>query len=319
VVFAGNDFFRYGATLLIMSTFSPGTFPPPQSFIVQTDIEAAAWIDKGLLPFRRESEGVLVGEIVPSGFDAYARVFHPARRYFGPSIEQSTALPWSEIAAARGKTVHPEMQIEALVDNRDGFDYAHWKAISSGGGEWFPPHECLEETEALALAGLLRPFTTTPNDVWFMLWDGYGDLGRHIDSFPSAMIHPDRSGARLPPELTGRTPALRHYLVSWSSRRAHDVVSLAYGGAQLLVAQRPRMDRRLRDRRLLHVRRCVTLVHRSGPGLAAPRSAPDRAEPSVRCVGGHDQRTAGVVRVWLRAESDIGLERPPTLVGLGRV
>jgi hypothetical protein len=114
VVFAGNDFFRYGATLLIMSTFSPGTFPPPQSFIVQTDIEAAAWIDKGLLPFRRESEGVLVGEIVPSGFDAYARVFHPARRYFGPSIEQSTALPWSEIAAARGKTVHPEMQIEAL-------------------------------------------------------------------------------------------------------------------------------------------------------------------------------------------------------------
>jgi hypothetical protein len=80
------------------------------------------------------------------------------------------------------------MQIEVLVDNRDGFDYEYWKAISIGGGEWFPPYECLEETEALALGGLLRPFTATPNDAWFMLWDGYGDLGRDIGNVPRAFI-----------------------------------------------------------------------------------------------------------------------------------
>ncbi len=195
-----------------MSTFPRGTFPPPQPFIVETDVAATSWIDEGLLPFRRQSEGVLVGEIVPSGFEAYARVFHPARRFFGSSIEQSVTLRWSEMAAARGKTVHPEMQIEALIDNANAFDYEHWKAISSGGGEWFPPQECLEETEALALAGLLRPFTTTPDDAWFMLWDGYGDLGRDTDSVPRAMIHPDRSDAPVG-ELLHGTGALRHYLV----------------------------------------------------------------------------------------------------------
>src|SRR6266496_3832346 len=94
-----------------------------------------------------------------------------------------------------GETVHPQMQIEVLVDNRDGFDYEYWKAISIGGGEWFPPYECLEETEALALGGLLRSFTTTPNDAWFMLWDGYGDLGRDIGNVPRAFIHPARSDA----------------------------------------------------------------------------------------------------------------------------
>ena len=195
-----------------MGTFPPATFPPPRPFIVETDVDATAWIDEGLLPFRGQSEGVLVGEIVPSGFEAYARLFHPARRDFGPSIEQSTPLRWSEIAAARGKTVHPEMQIERLMDNRDPFDYDHWTALSSGGGEWFPPRECLEETEALALAALLRPFTATPDQAWFMLWDGYGDLGRDIDSVPRAFIHPDRSDAPVG-ELLNGTRALRHYLV----------------------------------------------------------------------------------------------------------
>lgn len=139
-------------------------------------------------------------------------MFYPARWFFGSSIEQSTTLRWSEIAAARGKTVHPQMQIEVLVDNRDDFDYEHWKAIGSGGGEWFPPHESLEETEALALGGLLRPFTTTPNDAWFMLWDGYGDLGRDIGNVPRAFIHPDRSDAPAG-ELLHGTWALRYYLV----------------------------------------------------------------------------------------------------------
>jgi hypothetical protein len=29
-----------------MSTFPPGTFPPPQPFIVQTDVETTVWIDE---------------------------------------------------------------------------------------------------------------------------------------------------------------------------------------------------------------------------------------------------------------------------------
>jgi hypothetical protein len=113
-----------------------GTFPPPAPFEVLFDIEPTTWIDEGLQPRGLVSEGVLVGELIPSGFEAYARVFHPGRRFVGNSMEESIALRWSEIASARGKTVHPEMQIEALIDNVDDFDYDHWKAIGSGLGEW---------------------------------------------------------------------------------------------------------------------------------------------------------------------------------------
>jgi hypothetical protein len=50
---AGNGS-RYGGTLVIMGSFAPGTFPPPPPFIVETDIDATAWIDEGFLPFQRE-------------------------------------------------------------------------------------------------------------------------------------------------------------------------------------------------------------------------------------------------------------------------
>jgi hypothetical protein len=196
-----------------MDTSPPGSFPPPEPFLVETRVGETSWIDDSLQRFRQDPEQVLVGEIVPSGFQAYARVFHPARWFYGRSIEQSTPLRWSEIAAARGKTVHPEMQIEALIDDPAAL-YDSRLDIVGRGGTWSPPPEWLEETEALELLQLLLPFTSAPDDAWFMLWDGYGDLGLGIDGIPRGMIHPDRSRRTLPPESTGEEiPALRHYLV----------------------------------------------------------------------------------------------------------
>jgi hypothetical protein len=188
-----------------------GSFPPPPPFRFESNVEPTEWLD-GFLQ-SRGSIPPLVGEIVPSGFEAYARLVHPARRFFGPSAEQSVPLRWSEIAAARGKTIHPEVELQALIDTRDEFDYDHWKAISIGGGEWFPPYEWLEESEALALVALLRPYTSTLDDAWFMLWDGYGDLGRVIDDLPRGTIHRVPEPPNVPAELVGRTWAFRHYLV----------------------------------------------------------------------------------------------------------
>jgi hypothetical protein len=188
-----------------------GSFPPPPPFHVETNVEPSEWLD-ALLQSRAPFPP-LVGEIVPSGFEGYARLLHPARRFFGSSAEQSVPLRWSEIVAARDKTMHPEVELQALIDTRDEFDYDHWKAISTGGGEWFPPHEWLEETEALALVALLRPYTTTFDEAWFMLWDGYGDLGRAIDDLPRGTIHRVPEPPSVPTELVGRTWAYRHYLV----------------------------------------------------------------------------------------------------------
>jgi hypothetical protein len=88
-----------------------GRFPPPAPFVPSFDIDGTRWIDEHLQPWGRAESGVLVGELVPSGFEAYARVFHPGRRFFARGREQSVSLRWSEIAEARGKKVHPEMQI----------------------------------------------------------------------------------------------------------------------------------------------------------------------------------------------------------------
>lgn len=84
-----------------------GVFPPPAPFVVATDVDATTWIDERLQPFGRLGEGTLVGEIVPSGFEAYARVFHPARRVFGPSIEQRPRSDGRRSRPHATKTVHP--------------------------------------------------------------------------------------------------------------------------------------------------------------------------------------------------------------------
>jgi hypothetical protein len=138
-----------------------GRFPPPPPFVVVTDVEETEWIVWGLSALQHRPP--LVGHIVPSGYEAYARVLHPARRFLAPSIEASVVLRWSEIAAARGKVMHPQVGIDALIDNPDPFDYEHWKAISAGEGEWSPPYEWLEATDGLALLSLLRPYTSTDN------------------------------------------------------------------------------------------------------------------------------------------------------------
>jgi hypothetical protein len=109
--------------------------------------------------------------------------------------------------------MHPEVHLQALIDSPDPFDYDHWKAISTGDGEWAPPHEWLEETEAIALAGLLRPYAGTFDEAWFMLWDGYGDLGETIKDVPRGTIHRVPEPPSVPAELVGGTWAFRHYMI----------------------------------------------------------------------------------------------------------
>src|SRR5919201_432052 len=66
-----------------------GSFPAPPPFRVETHVEATEWLEPLLLP--HGDWPPRVGFIVPSGLDAYARLLHPGRRVFGPSIEQASA------------------------------------------------------------------------------------------------------------------------------------------------------------------------------------------------------------------------------------
>jgi hypothetical protein len=106
-----------------------------------------------------------VGSIVPTGFEAYARIFHPAT---GGAQYPGVEVRWSEVAATTGRVVHPEMQFHAIATPVPG--------QSSEPSPWTyePRLGLLSERQAGALVELLPTHTTTPDACWFCLWAGYG-------------------------------------------------------------------------------------------------------------------------------------------------
>jgi hypothetical protein len=128
---------------------------------LEADVSAGEWIGARLLPIDW-APGVRAGSIVPTGFDSYARIFHPARRRDGSPVR------WSEIAAERGTIAHPEMQ------------YTHVMGVhrTDRMHDPFPPVEGrLPREITAALANALEPYTRAADRCWFALWDGYGFWG----------------------------------------------------------------------------------------------------------------------------------------------
>jgi hypothetical protein len=165
-------------------------------------VEAADWIRERLHPF----SAYRVGSVVPSGFAAYARIFHPAwaSRDWNPE-----EVRWSEVAAWAGRTVHPEMQFHSITTPADSnrSDPMPWS------GE--PRLGVLSKPQARALIDLLPTFTSTPDRCWFCLWDGYGYVTGAVvqlsefkqGSAPARPKRPRRWNLRMPvPKAIGNLP-----------------------------------------------------------------------------------------------------------------
>jgi hypothetical protein len=128
-----------------------------------SDVRPAAWIAPRLHGFCVDT-----GSVVPEGFDAYCRIFHPLRR----SEPGAASRTWAEVAAQNGRIVHPEMQIHmvshpvgSVPEVYDLNDYLNELAW----GE-------LPLPERTILVDVLRSFTTTPDQCWFCVWEGFGGL-----------------------------------------------------------------------------------------------------------------------------------------------
>ena len=114
-----------------------------QTVAPSDEVEAADWIHGRLHPFAQD-----VGSVVPVGFAAYARIFHPAS--VSGADRPEVEARWSDVAAGNGKTVHPEMQFHA---------------ISAPGRQprvYEPRLGVLSDRQAGALVGLLSKHTATP-------------------------------------------------------------------------------------------------------------------------------------------------------------
>lgn len=124
-------------------------------------VEHAGWIGPRLHPW----EAYDVGMVIPTGFDAYARILHPAQRDGMPRD-----VRWSEVARWSGKTIHPTVQFAPITQPRPGFGTAPppWR--------FEPAQGTLETSRVKALASVLSRHTATPDACWFCLWEGYGYL-----------------------------------------------------------------------------------------------------------------------------------------------
>lgn len=127
--------------------------------LAQTDdLTAAAWIAPRLGAFAGGVSGV-----IPRGFEAYARILHPASA-------DGEWVRWSEVAVTCGKVAHPLMQFHTLVGLSP---YEH--DVTSGAWEGTTPDDGELEPQSLeALLDVLARHTTTPDPCWFCLWEGYG-------------------------------------------------------------------------------------------------------------------------------------------------
>jgi len=164
-----------------------------QSLPSSEEVEAADWIRERLHPFAQD-----VGSVIPPGFGAYVRIFHPASASRDWNPED---VRWSTVASWSGRTVHPEMQFHAIaspVDPREPVGRMPWS------GE--PRLGVLSKAQMGALAGLLPAATSTPQSCWFCLWDGYGYVTGAVVALHAFKQGPPPPGASRPKRWNLRMP-----------------------------------------------------------------------------------------------------------------
>ena len=165
------------------------------------DVAAGAWL-RGRVddPWRHTMH-----DVVPRGFAAYARVFHPGRRerpvgrpwpaegdaagweaFLATRPEVDTErVTWAEVASAFGTVMHPYAQWQRLVRG----DEPHAGGASPrdrAGWRYDAPEQGQLEPDVLALlAGVLAAHTATPDRGFVALWEGWGGLVGGMGTAPS--------------------------------------------------------------------------------------------------------------------------------------
>jgi hypothetical protein len=138
------------------------------------DTSEMSWVAPDLRPF---ADGI--GSLVPRVFEAYARLLHPAEG------ERDSPIRWSAVAAWSGGVVHALAEFEPMARPRGPAPSARPYVKPPADGRLAP-------ATLAALCDVLADHTTTPDQCYFGVWEGYGWI-------PQAA----RSAARL--ELPERT------------------------------------------------------------------------------------------------------------------
>ena len=125
-----------------------------------SDIGQANWLTERLDDFK----GGKVASLVPSGFEAYARVLHPVE-----TPERGRRLiRWAEIAKWSGVPLTGKSQwLEMALPEHVPESYRPWASQCPHIGS-------LYFNDARSLVATARQFTDTPEQCWCCIWHGYG-------------------------------------------------------------------------------------------------------------------------------------------------
>ena len=148
----------------------------PDGVEFSEDVSEARWVEESLSNF-----GTLRA-LMPNGFAAYARIFHPA--YLNRDEERP--VRWSTVASWTGRAVHPLMQFERIagLSEDDMYKDPPWGSL--------PKHGSIPERECRTLVEVLRSFTSTPGNCFFCLWEGYGSIDTRLYKASSRVSAPGR-------------------------------------------------------------------------------------------------------------------------------
>jgi hypothetical protein len=135
----------------------------PSEIELQSDVSPSDWILPRLLPtVISDAVGTPVGGVVPTGFPAYVRVFHPPG-----TGGREAPVRWQDVAAANGRIFHPLMQWH-LISEPDP------EGLGLGVSNPWEGH--LESDNCHALYDVLASWTSTPGVCWMGIWEGFGTL-----------------------------------------------------------------------------------------------------------------------------------------------
>jgi hypothetical protein len=152
--------------------------------VMSDNIEAAEWIRGRLSP--REEHAVT--SIIPTGFEAYARVLHPAQ---APD-ERHDLVRWSDVSRWSDVAINDHVQWHEIALPRVAPSTAPpWQGQGPRAGSPFAG-------DVDALVEHLSNATSTPESCFFCFWSGYlGGGARFVSSGPSEQLPPPPQPSRL--------------------------------------------------------------------------------------------------------------------------
>lgn len=131
--------------------------------VPSTDRSQLDWWATGL------AAGNDVRSWIPDVFERYARILHPAyRREESPQGITHVLVTWRELANWSGKPFGAEPCIDDLLVRNDRLSWSEQGSRPAEGR--------LDPTYMRRLVELLTPTIGVTEDVWFLVWAGYGSM-----------------------------------------------------------------------------------------------------------------------------------------------